>query len=140
MVLDGLSGSLSSAIKKVLKAPVVDEKVVKELVRDIQRALIQSDVNVKLVLELSKSLEKKVLEEDLPPGITRRELAVKVVYDELTALLGGEKVQLQKYPKGRTTVLLLVGIQGSGKTTSASKLTWYLKKQGYTVGLVCADN
>ncbi len=140
MVLDGLSGSLSNAIKKVMKATIVDEKVVKELVRDIQRALIQSDVNVKLVLELSKRIEKKVLEEELPPGITRRELAVKVVYDELTELLGGEKVQLQKYPKGKTTVLLLIGIQGSGKTTSSSKLTYYLKKQGYTIGLVCADN
>lgn len=140
MVLEGLSGSLSGAIKKVLRAPVVDEKVVKELVRDIQRALLQSDVNVKLVLELSKNIERRVFEEELPPGITRRELAVKVVYDELTALLGGEKAQPPKYPRGKTTVLLLVGIQGSGKTTSSSKLTWYLKRQGLSVGVVCADN
>lgn len=140
MVLDGLSDSISNAIKKVLKAPVVDEKIVKELVRDIQRALLQSDVNVKLVFELSKNIEKKILEEELPSGITRRELAVKVVYDELVTLLGGEKAQIPKYPKGESTVVLLVGIQGSGKTTTASKLTWYFKKQGYSVGLVCADN
>jgi len=140
MVLDSLSGALGSAIKKVLRAPVVDEKVVKELIRDIQRALLQSDVNVKLVLELSKNIEKKILEEDLPPGITRRELAIKVVYDELVGLLGGDKPQLPKYPKGRTTIVLLVGIQGSGKTTSASKLTFYFKKQGLSMGLVCADN
>jgi len=140
MVLDGLSDSISNAIKKVLKAPVVDEKVVKELVRDIQRALLQSDVNVKLVFELSKNIEKKILEEELPSGITRRELAVKVVYDELVTLLGGEKAQIPKYPKGESTVILLVGIQGSGKTTTASKLTWYYKKQGHSVGLVCADN
>lgn len=140
MVLDGLSDSISNAIKKVLKAPIVDEKVVKELVRDIQRALLQSDVNVKLVFELSKNIEKKILEEELPSGITRRDLAVKVVYDELVTLLGGEKVQVLRYPKGKSTVVLLVGIQGSGKTTTASKLTWYFKKQGYSVGLVCADN
>jgi len=140
MVLDGLSNSISNAIKKVLKAPIVDEKVVKELVRDIQRALLQSDVNVKLVFELSKNIEKKILEEELPSGITRRELAVKVVYDELVTLLGGEKAQVPKYPRGKSTVLLLVGIQGSGKTTTASKLTWYFKKHGYSVGLVCADN
>jgi signal recognition particle subunit SRP54 len=140
MVLDSLSGSISNAIKKLLKAPVVDEKVVKELVRDIQRALLQSDVNVKLVFELSKNIEKKILEEELPPGITRRELAVKVIYDELTALLGGEKAHLPKYPKGKSTVVMLVGIQGSGKTTTASKLTWYFKKQGFSAGLVCADN
>jgi signal recognition particle subunit SRP54 len=140
MVLDSLSGSLSNAIKKLMRAPVVDEKVVKELVRDIQRALLQSDVNVKLVFDLSKSIEKKILEADLPPGITRRELAVKVVYDELTELLGGEKAPQPKYQRGKPTVVMLVGIQGSGKTTSASKLTWFFKKQGLTVGLVCADN
>ncbi|MGQ9759376.1 MAG: signal recognition particle protein Srp54 [Candidatus Methanomethylicaceae archaeon] len=140
MVLESLGSSISNAVKKVLRAPVVDERVVKELIRDLQRALLQSDVNVKLVLELSKNVEKKIFEEELPPGITRRELAVKVVYDELVSLLGGEKVLLPKYPKGKRTVLLLVGIQGSGKTTSASKLAWYFKKQGYSVGLVCADN
>ncbi len=140
MVLESLGSSISNAVKKVLRAPVVDERVVKELVRDIQRALLQSDVNVKLVLELSKNIEKKIFEEELPPGITRRELAVKVVYDEMVSLLGGEKLPPPRYPKGKATVLLLVGIQGSGKTTSASKLAWYLKKQGYSVGLVCADN
>jgi signal recognition particle subunit SRP54 len=140
MVLESLSGALGSAMKKIMKAPVVDEKAVKELIRDIQRALIQSDVNVKMVLELSKNIERRVLDEELPAGITRRELTIKVVYDELVNLLGGEKTQLPKYPKGKPTVILLVGIQGSGKTTSASKLTWFFKKQGYSIGVVCADN
>jgi len=140
MVLDNLSGALGGAIKKLMKAPMVDEKAVKELVKDIQRALLQSDVNVKMVFDISKNIEKKILEEELPSGITRRELAIKVVYDELVNLLGGEKAQPPKYPKGKSTVLLLIGIQGSGKTTSASKLTYYIKKQGFSVGLVCADN
>ncbi|MEM0231526.1 MAG: signal recognition particle protein Srp54 [Candidatus Methanomethyliaceae archaeon] len=140
MVLESLSISLSNAIKKILRAPIVDEKIVKELIRDIQRALIQSDVNVKLVFEISKNIEKKILETELPPGITRRELAIKVVYDELVSLLGGEKVEPPKYSKGKTHVILLIGVQGSGKTTSASKLAWYFKNQGYSVGLVCADN
>lgn len=140
MVLESLSGALGNAMKKIMKAPVVDEKVVKELIRDIQRALIQSDVNVKMVLDLSKNIERRVLDEELPAGITRRELTIKVVYDELVNLLGGEKTQLPKYPKGKPTVILLVGIQGSGKTTSASKLTWFLKKQGHSIGVVCADN
>jgi len=140
MVLDNLSGALGNAVKKLMKVPIVDEKAVKELVKDIQRALLQSDVNVKMVFELSNNIEKKILEEELPSGITRRELALKVVYDELVCLLGGEKAQPPRYPRGKTTTLLLIGIQGSGKTTSASKLTWYLKKQGLSVGLVCADN
>ncbi|MCX8169497.1 MAG: signal recognition particle receptor subunit alpha, partial [Candidatus Methanomethyliaceae archaeon] len=140
MVLENLASSLNNAIKKVLRAPIVDEKIVKELIRDIQRALIQADVNIKLVLELSKNVEKKILEAELPPGITRRELAIKVVYDELVSLLGGEKAEAPKYERGKLTIILLIGVQGSGKTTSASKLAWYFKNQGYSVGLVCADN
>lgn len=139
-MLDNLASSISSAIKKIIRVPIVDEKVVKELIRDLQRALIQADVNVRLVLELSKKIEKKILETELPPGITRRELAIKVVYDELVSLLGGEKVEPIKYEKNKTHVIMLIGIQGSGKTTSAAKLAWFFKNQGYTTGLICADN
>jgi signal recognition particle subunit SRP54 len=139
-VLENLATSISTAIKKIIRAPIVDEKVIKELIRDLQRALIQADVNVRLVLELSKKIEKKILEAELPPGITRRELAIKVVYDELVSLLGGEKVEPIKYDKNKTNVIMLIGIQGSGKTTSAAKLAWFFKNQGYSTGIICADN
>ncbi|MCW4035906.1 MAG: signal recognition particle receptor subunit alpha, partial [Candidatus Bathyarchaeota archaeon] len=82
MVLEKLGSSLYDAIRKVIRAPVVDEDLVKDLVRDFQRALLQADVNVQLVMELSRSIEKRALEEELPPGISRREHVVKVVYDE----------------------------------------------------------
>ena len=83
MVLEKLGSSLYDAIRKVIRAPVVDEDLVKELVRDFQKALLQADVNVQLVMELSRSIEKRALEEELPPGISRKEHIVKVVYDEL---------------------------------------------------------
>jgi len=140
MVLNSLSASLTQAIKKVFKASIVDEKVVKELVRDLQRALLQADVNVKLVLELTKRVERRALEEEIPPGLTRREIVIKAVYDELVSLLGGDKPSSLTYPKGKVTTIMLVGIQGSGKTTSAAKLAYFLKKHGYKPGLVCADN
>lgn len=84
MVLEKLGSSLYEALRKVIRAPVVDKELVKELVRDLQRALLKADVNVQLVMELSSNIEKRSLEEKLPPGISRREHVVKVVYDELT--------------------------------------------------------
>lgn len=140
MVLENLSASLTQALRKIIRAPIVDERVVKELIRDLQRALLQADVNVKLVLELTKRVERKALESEIPPGLSRREIVIKSVYDELVSLLGGENPPNLSYPKGKSTIIMLVGVQGSGKTTSAAKLAYFLKKQGYKTGLVCADN
>lgn len=140
MVLENLTKSLGDAIRKVIRAPLVDRKVVKELIRDIQRALLQADVNVQLVLQLSQRIERRVFEEKLPPGITRRELLLKIVYDELVNLLGGEG-KPQVIPSSRKSyVIMLVGIQGSGKTTTAAKLALFYKKNGLKTALICADN
>ena len=95
MALDKLSSSLTDAIKKLFKAGVVDEAAVKELVRDIQRALLQADVNVQLVLQISKSIEERALKEKVPPGVSRREHVIKVVYEELTKFVGDKPVPLK---------------------------------------------
>ena len=115
----------------------MDERAIKELVRDLQRALLQADVNVQLVLDLTKKIEKRALEEKLPPGMSRREHVVKIVYWELSALMG-KPAPLGVEP-GKQKVLLMVGLQGSGKTTSVAKLALYLKKRGFRVGIACAD-
>jgi signal recognition particle subunit SRP54 len=138
MVLDKLGSSLYDALRKVLRAPVVDAEMVKELIRDFQRALLQADVNVQLVMELSQNIEKRALDESLPPGISRREHVVKVVYDELTRFVGERPVPLDIRP-GKQNVLMLVGIQGSGKTTNAAKLARYFQKRGFKPALICAD-
>jgi signal recognition particle subunit SRP54 len=138
MALDKLGSSLTSAIKKLFKAGVVDEAAVKELVRDIQRALLQADVNVQLVLEISKRIEERALNEKVPPGISRREHVIKVVYEELTRFVGDKPVPLKVEP-GKKKIIMLVGIQGSGKTTHAAKLSKYFQKRGVKVGLICAD-
>ena len=138
MVLDKLGSSLYNALRKVVRAPVVDKELVKELVRDFQRALLQADVNVKLVLELSQNIEKKTLEEQLPPGISRREHLVKVIYDELTRFVGERPVP-PNIDTSRRNVWMMVGIQGSGKTTASAKLARYLQKRGFKTALVCAD-
>jgi signal recognition particle subunit SRP54 len=138
MALDNLGSSLTNAIKKLFKAGVVDEATVKELVRDIQRALLQSDVNVQLVLQISKNIEERALKEKVPPGVSRREHVIKVVYEELTKFVGDKPVPLKVEP-GKKKTIMLVGIQGSGKTTHAAKLARYFQKRGLKVGLVCAD-
>lgn len=138
MALDRLGSSLYDAIKKIFRASVVDEAAVKELVRDIQRALLQADVNVKLVLDISKNIEDRSLKEKVPPGISRREHVIKVVYEELTRFLGEKPVPLKVEP-GKRKIVMLVGIQGSGKTTVAAKLSRYFQKRGLKPALVCAD-
>ncbi|UCB61602.1 MAG: signal recognition particle protein [Candidatus Bathyarchaeota archaeon] len=138
MVLERLGSSIYSALKKVFKAAVVDEALIKELVRDIQRALLQADVNVRLVLNISKRIGDRALKEQLPPGISRKEHVVKVVYEEITRFLGEKPVPLKVEP-GRRRIIMLVGIQGSGKTTASAKLARYLQKRGLTPALIGVD-
>jgi signal recognition particle subunit SRP54 len=138
MALDRLGSSLTGAIKKLFRAGVVDEAAVKELVRDIQRALLQADVNVKLVLDISKRIEDRALKEKVPPGIARREHVIKVVYEELTRFVGDKPVPIKMEP-GKKKIIMLVGIQGSGKTTHAAKLSRYFLKKGMKPALICAD-
>ncbi|MGD2200370.1 MAG: signal recognition particle protein Srp54 [Candidatus Bathyarchaeota archaeon] len=138
MVLEKLGSKLYDALHNIIRAPVVDEDLVKELVRDFQRALLQADVNVQMVMELSQNIQKRALDEELPPGISRREHVVKVVYDELTRFVGEQPQTLYIKP-GKQNVLMLVGIQGSGKTTQAAKLARHFQKRGLKPAVVCAD-
>ncbi|MHA2408118.1 MAG: signal recognition particle protein Srp54, partial [Candidatus Ranarchaeia archaeon] len=111
---------------------------VKELVKDFQRALLQADVNVQLVLEISNRIKERTLKEKLPRGIDRRDHVVKVIYEELTKFLGETPARIQ-IKTDSTNIFMLVGIQGSGKTTTSAKLARYFQKRGYKTALVCAD-
>lgn len=138
MTLERLGSSLYEALKKILRASVIDETTVKELVRDVQRALLQADINVKLVLDISKRIEERALKEKVPPGISRREHVIKVVYEELTRFLGEKPVPIRIEP-GKRKVIMLIGIQGSGKTTAAAKIARYFQKRGLRPALICVD-
>jgi signal recognition particle subunit SRP54 len=138
MVLEKLGVTLQESLKKILRLSVVDEATIKELIKDIQRALLQSDVNVHLVLDLSKRIEDRALHEKLPPGFSRKEHLIKIVYDELTRFLGENPAKLPVEP-GKANVLMLIGIQGSGKTTTTVKIARFLKKRGIRSAVVCAD-
>ncbi|MHA7734434.1 signal recognition particle receptor subunit alpha [Nitrosopumilus sp. S6] len=136
-MLDGLKSSLGDAIKKIVKSSGIDEELIKELSKDVQRALLQSDVNVRLVLEITKHLEERALNETPPPGLSRKDHIVKILYDELANLLGNESEF--DFKPGKQNKIILLGIQGSGKTTVASKLAKFLTRQGYKVGVIGAD-
>ena len=136
-MLDGLKESLGAAIKKIVKSSGIDEELIKELSKDVQRALLQSDVNVRLVLEITKQLEERALNETPPPGLSRKDHIVKILYDELAKLLGHESDF--EFKPGKQNKIILIGIQGSGKTTVTAKLAKFLTRQGYKVGVVGAD-
>jgi len=137
--LERLGSSLAEALHKITRATTVDEKAVEELVRDIQRALLKADVNVQLVLNLTEKIKERILNEKLPQGISRRAHLLRVVYEELTNILGTKPTPIQ-IKKAGTNVLMLVGIQGAGKTTTAVKLARFFKNRGLKTALVCADN
>jgi len=134
MVLDDLGDSLKRTIKKIANAVHVDAKLVKEVVKDIQRALLQADVNVKLVVELSKKIEKRALEEKPPAGMSNREHVIRIVYDELVHILGeSRELPIKKQ------VIMMVGLYGMGKTTSCGKIAKYFKKKGLRPVLIAGD-
>lgn len=137
-ILETLGRSIRDSVKKLLGKSIVDEAAIKELVKDLQRALLQSDVNVKLVFNLSRRVEERALKEKLPPGISRKEHVIKVLYDELTKLLGEKPAEVD-FLKERKKVVMLVGLQGSGKTTGAVKIARFYQKRGLKTAIVCAD-
>ena len=133
-MLDRLGSGLKDALKKLAGKTVIDKAAVDELVKDLQRVLLQSDVNVKLVMGLSKSIKERSLNEEPPKGMTVREHVLRIVYQELVKLMGGE-VEVALGPQ----TILMAGLQGSGKTTTTAKLARYFQRKGLRAGVICAD-
>ncbi len=134
MVLDGVR----KAVAKFLRGGGTYEKAVAEFLRDLQKELIKADVNVRLVFELTKRIRERAEKERPPPGASRREWLVKIVYEELARLFGGDR-EPRVLPPKTPWIMLLVGVQGSGKTTTAGKLAYYYTRRGYKVALVSTD-
>ena len=133
-MLDRFGTGLKDAVKKLAGKSVIDKAAVDELVRDLQRVLIQSDVNVKLVMELTTTIKKRSLEEEPPKGMSAREHVLRIVYEELVHLMGdGVEVKLE------SQIILMAGLQGSGKTTTTGKLARFFQRKGLRVGVICAD-
>jgi len=151
-MFDNLRTSLRTALKKVVGASDINEELIDSLCKDVQRALLQSDVNVKLVITITKNLKDRALNEQPPKGLPRKDHIITILYDELSRLLGYSGETIKNTDKsadvaadalplrpGKQNVILMLGIQGSGKTTVTSKLARWLTKSGYRTGVIGAD-
>ncbi len=123
---------------KIRGAPIVDKKLIDELIQDLEDALISGDVNLDLVFNVTKEVRQKALKDEIPMGVSRRDYTLKVIYDELAKLLGKRYEPLRLNPN-ETSILMFIGIQGSGKTTSIGKVANYFQKRGYKIGVIGAD-
>jgi signal recognition particle subunit SRP54 len=131
MVFDNLKES----IKDFAGLGVADKEAVEQLVKNIQRDLIRADVDIELVSELSDQIKEDALQEDLPSSLSRKEHVLNIVYDHLADFLGDEPADIEVQPKR----ILLAGLFGAGKTTTAAKLADFYRKRGLKVGLIAAD-
>ncbi|MBL7051103.1 signal recognition particle protein [Candidatus Woesearchaeota archaeon] len=137
MVLEKLGSSIKETLAKVARAVFVDEKLINELIKEVQKALLQSDVNVKLVFELTNKIKERALKEKLPSGLTKKEQLVNIVHEELVEFLGGKG---SKIKVGESQFrIMLVGLFGNGKTTTAGKLAKFFSKRGHKIALVGLD-
>jgi signal recognition particle subunit SRP54 len=133
-MLDKLSSTLKKVTDKVANAVFLDKSVVDSIVKDLQRALIEADVNVQLVLSLTSKIKKVALDEHIK-GIEKKEHLIKLLHDELLAILGESKtISLEK-----RNVFMMLGLYGAGKTTTISKLALYYSKRGKKVCAVGLD-
>ncbi len=132
-----LTEKFSGVIEKLKKAKKLDEKTVNEALRDIRRALLEADVNIEVVQQFLNDIKEKLVGQEVIKGLDAGETVIKLIYDELLKILG-EESSLEKSEKP-PTVIMLVGLQGTGKTTTAGKLAKWLKSKGYQVGVASTD-
>ncbi|MDK6029507.1 signal recognition particle protein Srp54 [Ignisphaera sp. 4213-co] len=130
--------SLKKLVVDFLRGKDPYEVAVENFIKELQKTLLRADVNVKLVLQLTNSIRERALKEKPPPLVSRNEWFIKIVYDELSNLFGGD-VKPQVFPQKTPYIIMLVGVQGSGKTTTAAKIAYFYKRYGYRPCLVCAD-
>ncbi|MBU1201642.1 MAG: signal recognition particle protein Srp54 [Nanoarchaeota archaeon] len=138
MVLEKLSDSLKSTLQKITSSLFVDEKLINELVKDIQRALLQADVNVQMVFDITKKIKERALKETEPSTISKKENLIRIVYDELVNFLGGPGSKMEIKGK-KPFKIMLVGLFGSGKTTLTGKLARFYKTRGNKVAIIQTD-
>ena len=138
MAFEGLSEKLQGVFKKLKGKGVITEADVNDAMREVKMALLEADVNFKIVKQFVASVKEKCLGADVLQSLTPAQQVVKIVNEELTAVMGGTNSKLTYSPKG-FTVLLLVGLQGTGKTTTAGKLASYLTKNGKKPMLAACD-
>ncbi len=137
-VFEGLSNSLQKALGKLKSKGKLTDEDVQSAMREVRLALLAADVNVKVVKDFVERVRERSIGQEVQKSLTPGQQVVKIVHDELTALMGGEEARLNMAPKP-PTVVMLAGLQGAGKTTTAAKLALSFRKHGHRPMLVAAD-
>ena len=138
MAFEGLSEKLQAVTRKLRGKTRITESDLKEMLREVKLALLEADVNYAIVKEFINTIQEKALGQDVLKSLTPGQQVIKIVKDELVELLGGTESKINFTPNP-PTVIMLVGLQGSGKTTTAGKLANLLRKQGKKPLLVACD-
>ena len=138
MAFDNLSDKLNAVFKRLRSRGKLTEADVKQAMREVRLALLEADVNYKVAKDFTNSVSEKCIGANVMESLTAPQMVVKIVRDELTALMGSEQTRLKTASK-IPTVIMLCGLQGSGKTTHAAKLAKFLKSQGHRPMLVGCD-
>jgi len=138
MVLADLGRKITTALRSLSNATVINEEVLEAMLKEICTALLEADVNVKLVGRLRKNVRAAVDFEDMAAGLNRRRIIQSTVFNELCKLLD-PGVPTWHPAKGKANIIMFVGLQGSGKTTTCTKLASHYSKKGWKTCLICAD-
>ena len=139
MAFDSLSDKLQNVFKTLRGKGRLTEDDVKIALREVKMALLEADVNFKVVKRFTKDIQERAIGEDVMNGLNPGQMVVKIVHEELIRLMGEEPVKLALKPRDQITVLMMMGLQGAGKTTTAAMLAGLLKKDGRKPLLVACD-
>lgn len=138
MAFEGLSEKLSNAFKKLKNKGKLSESDVKQAMREVRMALLEADVNYKVAKDFTNKVIERAIGADVMESLTPAQMVIKIVNEELTELMGGQSARIN-FASKPPTVIMLCGLQGSGKTTHAAKLSKMLKSQGHRPMLVACD-
>ncbi len=138
-MLGKLGSALNTAISKIIRGGPPDKEQIRELKNAMLKALLEADVQFDLAAEVVNEVESKSMDKKLPDGLSRKKSVLSIIHDELTKFLGTKSHPLTLHPN-KPTIIMLVGIQGSGKTTTTAKLAKYIQKRGKKVAVVTVDN
>ena len=139
MAFENLTDKLQNAFKNLRSKGRLTEEDVKSALKEVKMALLEADVSFKTVKQFMKSVEERAVGEEVLNGLNPAQMVIKIVNEELTGLMGGEVTELELEPGGKTTIIMMCGLQGSGKTTTAAKIAGKIKSKGKSPLLVAGD-
>ena len=139
MAFESLSDKLQNVFKNLRGKGRLSEEDVKAALKEVKMALLEADVNFKVVKNFVKTVQERAIGQDVMNGLNPGQMVIKIVNEELTNLMGSETTEIAYRPGQQITVIMMVGLQGAGKTTTTAKLAGHVKKKGKKPLLVACD-